>query len=161
MARLRDLLLCVLVSLVARPVLADATVFLGANTTPENRAVKGAAVGVGLLLLAFEVEYSATGSDAEDAAPSLKTGMGNILLQTPFDIGGVQAYVTTGTGFYRERLNAQDHRDTGLGTNVGGGLKISLAGPVRLRVDYRLFRLGEDALHQTVHRVYAGVNLRF
>jgi hypothetical protein len=36
-----------------------------------------------------------------------------------------------------------------------------LIGPVRLRVDYRVFRLGSGALHSPAHRIYAGLNLKF
>ena len=81
------------------------------------------------------------------------------MLQTPVAIFGFQPYFTTGGGFYSEQLGA--HSDIGLGLNTGGGVKVSLAGPIRLRVDYRLFRLGSGALNPTTHRVYAGLNLKF
>jgi opacity protein-like surface antigen len=87
--------------------------------------------------------------------------MGNVLLQTPFELFGVQPYVTVGAGFYRERLDVIDHQETNVGMNAGGGAKISLLGPVRLRLDYRFFRLAGDALHSPSHRVYAGLNLKF
>src|ERR687891_2474538 len=41
--------------LLAAPVWADATLFIGANTTPANRAVRGGAFGAGLLIIGFEV----------------------------------------------------------------------------------------------------------
>jgi hypothetical protein len=138
---------------------ADATAFIGANTTPSNRPVKGFAVGLGLLIVAFEFEYAATSDDLDALAPALKTGMGNVLLQTPFPIFGFQPYFTSGAGVYRETLSS--HQETGVGTNVGGGVKMSLAGPLRLRVDYRVFKLGSGALNSPAHRVYAGLNLSF
>jgi len=144
------------------PAWADATVFIGANTTPNNRRVEGVAVGAGLLLVAFEFEYmntSESGDPLGATAPALKTGMGNVLLQAPFAIFGFQPYVTTGGGLYRETLGA--HKQTGFAPNMGGGLKISLAGPLRLRVDYRVFKLGRGALYSPAHRVYAGLNLKF
>jgi hypothetical protein len=143
----------------AAPARADATAFLGANTTPSNRTVKGFAFGFGLLIVGFEFEYASTGEDADAAAPSLRTGMGNVLLQTPVPIFGFQPYFTTGGGVYRERLGAL--HDTSFGTNVGGGVKVSLAGPLRLRVDYRVFKLGSDALNSPAHRFYGGLNLSF
>jgi hypothetical protein len=143
----------------AAPARADATVFLGANTTPSNRPARGFAIGAGLLIVGFEFEYASTNDDPVAAAPSLKTGIGNVLIQTPFPILGFQPYLTTGGGVYRERLGG--HQETGLVTNVGGGVKVTLAGPLRLRVDYRVFRLGRDALNQSAHRVYAGLNLSF
>jgi opacity protein-like surface antigen len=141
------------------PASADVTAFLGANTTPANRSVKGIAVGAGLLIVSFEFEYAATAADESELAPSLKTGMANILLQTPVAIHGFQPYVTAGTGIYRERLGSEVQ--TGIAPNVGGGLKIGLAGPVRLRVDYRVLRLGSGALYSPAHRVYVGLNLKF
>jgi opacity protein-like surface antigen len=143
----------------AGPAWADATAFIGANTTPENRAVRGFAAGAGFLVVAFEFEYSATSEDESAGAPSLKMGVGNILLQTPVAIYGFQPYFTTGTGVYRERLGALTR--TGLSPNVGGGVKINLAGPLRLRVDYRVLKLGSGALYSPAHRVYAGLNLKF
>ena len=143
----------------ATPALADATVFVGSTTTPANRLVRGGAIGFGLLIIGFEGEFASTSESLEDAAPSLRTGMGNVLLQTPFPIAGMQLYLTTGTGFYRERLDTR--QETHVGFNTGGGAKISLLGPLRVRLDYRVFNLRGDPLHSTVHRVYAGANIAF
>ncbi len=85
--------------------------------------------------------------------------MGNGLIQTPFAVFGVQPYFEAGAGIYRERL--APHQDTSFTAGTGGGVKISLVGPLRLRVDYRVFKLGSDALYSPVHRIYAGVNLKF
>jgi hypothetical protein len=149
----------VMFTLTAAPARADITAFIGANITPANRQVRGAAVGFGLLIVAFEGEYAFTPDDALAKAPSLKTGMGNVLLQTPGVFFGFQPYFTTGGGFYIEELSG--HRDTGFAVNTGGGVKVSLIGPVRLRVDYRIFKLGSSALSSPAHRVYAGINLKF
>jgi len=140
-------------------VYADATIFLGTNTTPANRMVRGFSAGAGLLIIAFEFEYAHTTDDPSATAPSLNTGMGNVILQTPFAIVGIQPYFTTGAGIYRETLGA--HQDTGFGANTGGGAKIALVGPLRLRIDYRVFKLGSGALNSPAHRVYAGLNLKF
>jgi hypothetical protein len=138
---------------------ADVTIFLGSTTTPTARQVRGFAFGGGLLVLGFEFEYSDTREDPEELAPSLRTGMGNILLQTPVAIGRFHPYFTTGAGAYRETLN--DVSETQLGANVGGGIKMRLVGPLRARFDYRVFRLRGEPLHPTVHRIYAGANLSF
>jgi hypothetical protein len=151
--------LSALIVLVAAPAAADATFFLGANMTPENRRTQGFSVGAGLLLLGFEFEYGSTPDDLESLAPALKTYAGNVLLQTPFTIFGIQPYFTTGGGVYREELSNRER--TGFGLNTGGGVKVNLIGPLRLRVDYRAFQLGDDALDSPAHRLYAGVNLRF
>src|SRR3954464_10269819 len=148
-----------LLGLASTPARADITAFLGANTTPANRQVRGAALGFGLLVIGFELEYAFTPDDPEASAPSLKTGTGTLLLQTPVAIAGFQPYFTTGAGYYHEELGA--HSDGGFALNTGGGVKVSLAGPVRLRVDYRVFRLGSGALNTTSQRIYAGLNLKF
>jgi hypothetical protein len=148
-----------LLALTSAPARADITAFIGANTTPANRQVRGAAFGLGLLVVGFEVEYAFTPDDLTASAPSLKTGMGNVILQTPVSFFGFQPYFTTGGGIYREELGT--HQDTGFGLNTGGGVKVSLAGPIRLRVDYRVFKLGSGALNSPAHRFYAGLNLKF
>jgi hypothetical protein len=143
----------------AAPARADITAFIGANMTPANRQVRGGAVGFGVLVIGFEGEYAFTPDDPRASAPSLKTGIGNVVLQSPVPFFGVQPYFTTGGGFYQEELGL--HSDTGFALNSGGGVKVSLAGPLRLRVDYRIFKLGSGALHSPAHRIYAGLNLKF
>jgi hypothetical protein len=138
---------------------ADVTAFLGVNTSPANRQVRGVAVGAGLLIIAFEFEYADTTDDPAAAAPALKTGMGSVLLQTPVAFMGVQPYFATGGGIYQEDLGA--HSDRGIAVGTGGGAKITLAGPLRLRVDYRVIKLGSGALTSPTHRIYAGINLKF
>lgn len=145
--------------LFAAPAFADATAFIGSTTTPANRAVRGVAIGIGLLVVGFEFEYASTSEDLAEQAPALRTGMGNVLLQTPFPIAGLQFYATMGGGGYRETL--AERQETQVGINTGGGVKISLLGPLRARVDYRVFKLRGEPLHDTVHRFYAGVNLAF
>jgi opacity protein-like surface antigen len=149
----------VLVLGLATPVSADLTGFVGANVSPDTRMTRGFSVGAGLLLLGAEFEYAATSEDLESQSPSLKTYMGNVLLQTPFTILGVQPYLTTGAGLYRERLEPASK--TGFGLNSGAGVKVNLIGPLRVRVDYRAFRLGNGALYSPAHRFYAGLNLKF
>jgi opacity protein-like surface antigen len=159
MTRIRTVALAsLLLALTPVPARADLTAFIGANTTPANRQVRGAALGMGLLVVGFEFEYAYSPDDPPAAAPSLKTGMGNVLLQTPAAIMGFQPYFTTGAGIYQEELGL--HSDTGVGFNTGGGVKVSLAGPLRLRVDYRIFKLGGGALNSPAHRFYAGLNLK-
>lgn len=138
---------------------ADATVFVGTNTTPDNRLTRGGAIGAGLLIVGFEFEYSATVEDAAAGAPSLRMGSANGILQTPIPVFGLQFYVTAGGGIYREQLGAS--RDTGFAPNVGGGVKWTLAGPLRVRLDYRSFKLGSGASYSPSHRLYAGLNLKF
>jgi len=148
-----------LLVLAAAPAMADITGFIGANTTPTNRQARGVALGFGVLVVGVELEYASTTDDLATAAPALKTGIGNVILQTPVAFMGFQPYFTTGAGIYQEELGA--HSNTGIAFNTGGGVKVSLAGPIRLRLDYRLFKLGSGALNSATHRFYAGLNLKF
>jgi hypothetical protein len=135
---------------------ADATAFWGFSPKPATRAAKGFAIGLSLIVVGFEFEYASTSEDLEELAPSLRTGMINGLIQTPTR---TQFYLTAGGGFYRERL--ADTAETHVGTNIGGGMKLPLAGPLRLRIDYRVFNLRGSPAHKTPQRIYAGVNLTF
>jgi hypothetical protein len=160
MSRTRISLLTLLLAFAyASPALADLTGFIGTTTTPANRTAKGVAVGFSILVVGFEFEYANTNEDPIEGGPSLTTGMGNVLLQTPLPIMGLQPYFTTGGGAYRESLGTA--RETHIGLNTGGGVKISLLGPIRARLDYRVFKLRGSPLHSTVHRLYAGLNLAF
>ena len=129
------------------------------SSAPANRTARGFAIGAGLLIVGFEFEYADTVEDLAEGAPSLHTGMGNVLLQTPGPIFGLQPYLTTGGGVYRESLGPVT--ETNFGINNGGGVKISLIGPVRARIDYRVFTLRGSPIEGTVQRLYAGVNLNF
>lgn len=175
--RLRVLPCALLVVLAgARPAHADLTAFLGAQSNPSTRLARGVALGTGFLILGFESEYAQAGGDDECPAvpgsctPSVRTIMFNGLVQTPRGlIPGAQLYATAGGGYYRVRFESLDVQDTGFGTNVGGGLKISVAGPLRVRLDYRIFQLtdqfeasiGGGGVSKTSHRVYAGANIAF
>ena len=138
---------------------ADATVFTGVNRTPSNRSVRGFAVGLSLLIVGFEFEFASTNEDPMAGAPSLRTGMFNVLFQTPFPIAGLQFYGTTGGGFFQERLDQL--QETHVGMNFGGGVKISLAGPLRARIDYRVFTLRGKPIESRPQRIYFGLNLAF
>jgi opacity protein-like surface antigen len=166
------------------PARADLTAFIGSSRlTKASAAVtsdgsdhgfrmnKGLAIGFSLVIVGFEFEWANSGDDDSACearsdfrnfcSPSLTTGMANVLLQTPHGIMPVQVYGTAGAGLYRERFDLADENDYGVGTNVGGGVKIDVVGPLRLRLDYRVFKLANDAFHRTPQRFYAGANLAF
>ncbi len=141
---------------------ADITAFLGVNPTPVKRPVKGVALGAGLVIVGFEAEYADTSEDTQLAGPALRTFMFNGLLQTPIPVAGFQFYGTLGGGIFRRTVSSGPYRpETNFGSNVGGGAKISLAGPLRLRLDYRVFTLRGTPRHSPVQRFYAGINLKF
>jgi opacity protein-like surface antigen len=139
---------------------ADITGFLGLAGGPATRGAKGVSVGAGFVIVGVEFEYSDLGEDFAGGAPHVRTGMANALVQTPAAVGGVQLYATAGGGLYRHDLGTAS--ETSVGTNVGGGAKITLAGPLRVRIDYRYFRFaGSPIGADGVHRVYVGANLTF
>jgi hypothetical protein len=142
-----------------RPAAADVTAFLGFSPTPESRSTRGFAFGMNFLVVGVEFEYANTREkdDLTAIAPGLVTTMFNGLISTP--TSGIQLYGTLGGGVYRERLG--DLTETSFGTNFGGGAKLTLAGPFRLRLDYRVFNLRGGARNKTPQRFYAGLNVRF
>jgi hypothetical protein len=152
-------LLVFLAALAPSVAFADITAFLGVNPTPTNRTVKGLSGGVGLVIVAFEFEWADTSEDLDERSPRLQTYMGNGLLQTPIPIAGMQFYATAGGGMYRESFD--EASETHVGINIGGGVKMSLVGPLRLRLDYRVFTLQGSPRHSKPQRFYAGLNLKF
>ena len=156
---LRPLAFTAAVVLLPSTASADITAFLGVNPTPSQRVVRGISAGISLLIVGFELEYANTSQDAEELAPGLRTVMFNALVQTPIPIAGMQFYATAGGGGYREQFDTLT--ETHVGINVGGGVKVTVAGPLRLRLDYRIFTLQGEPRHPRPQRFYAGLNLRF
>ena len=111
------------------------------------------------MIVGFEFEYGHARENLDELAPSLRTYMFNGLLQTPVPIAGIQFYGTAGGGVYRETLD--EISETNVGINLGGGVKVNLAGPLRLRLDYRIFTLQGSPRHSKPQRFYAGLNLKF
>ena len=140
----------------ATPASADVTFFLGFSPTPESRPARGLAGGINFLVFGFEFDYANTSAEEAAGAPNLKTGMINGLIMTPTK---TSLYVTAGGGFYKETLTGSSV--TSFGTNIGGGVKISLIGPVQIRIDYRIFNLRGDARFAHPQRFYTGLNLHF
>ena len=140
----------------ASPARADITAFWGFAPKPDTHGTRGFSLGISMLIVAFEGEYSALAENVAKGAPGLRTGMINGILQTPTN---TQIYLTMGGGFYREELGSA--QETQIGTNVGGGIKIGLVGPLRLRVDYRIFNLRGSPVYRNPQRIYVGANLKF
>jgi hypothetical protein len=160
MHRSKVLLVALLVLLAgtARPASADITAFFGLTSTTSTRTARGLALGGGVMFFGFEFEYSNISEDAENLAPGLKTGSGNLVLQT-LQVHGFQLYGTAGGGYASETLAGVSHGY--FASNLGGGVKIRLVGPLRVRLDYRLLKLSGSPLVDTYHRFYAGANLAF
>ena len=136
------------------PARADLTAFVGRNTTLSSQ-VTGFAAGLSLLMFGVEFEYSGTAQTYPAAPNALHTGTVNLLAQAPFVISRLQFYGTIGGGLSRKK--AGNLTETYRASNAGGGVKIVVSGPIRLRVDYRIitFRRTRN------HRFYTGLNLAF
>ncbi len=150
--------LLVLAGLLGRPApaSADITFFYGFTPTPSVQSVRGVSAGVSMLIIGFEFEYAMSREDTTNPAPGLQTGMFNALIQTPTNIS---LYATIGAGVYREDLGPS--HVTNFGTNIGGGVKFPLFGPLKVRVDYRVIALRGTPQVNRVQRLYAGVNWAF
>jgi hypothetical protein len=146
-----------LVAGLASPASADITGFLATSSTPAKHSGAGFAIGGGLAIVGFEFEYCRLVEDEVNAIPGLRTGMGNLLLQSPTK--GFQVYGTVGGGMFSESYRGTSV--TSFGSNIGGGAKIPLVGPVRLRLDYRIYNLHGSPLYTTPKRFYAGVSVSF
>jgi hypothetical protein len=143
----------------AAPARADLTIFAGLQNAPDVRPSTGIGVGFGLLLLGWEVEIARAAQDTAHRAPSVASGTASVYVQNPLPISGVQFYAIAGAGLYRERFSdVYEHDDVHVA--IGGGAKIELMGPFKLRLDYRLFKL-RDARSENPQRVYAGLTLAF
>ena len=152
-------LLALLLGTAADRAFADMTVFAGGTTT-ASRATFGATLGLSLQPVGLEFEYADTASDRRAGNPALRTGLFNLMLGASFPSGGrVRVYGIAGAGVYRERLAEQAR--AGFAASGGGGIYLRLAGPFRLRLDYRLLALRGAALHRRPRRVYAGLDLAF
>ena len=120
---------------------------------------RGFALGVGLLIVAFEFEYATHVGRPNAGRAVAQDRDGQRAAADALRDLRLPAVRDRRRGLYRERLGA--HTETSVAPNTGGGVKVSLAGPLRLRVDYRVFKLGSGALYSPAHRVYAGLNLKF
>ena len=141
----------------AQPAYADVTGFWGLAPTPALRTTRGFAIGFDMLIVGVEFEWASINERLSEDAPGLSTKMFNGMLVTP--TGSTQLYLSAGAGWFNESLGTAE--ESGFATNVGGGVKAKLLGPIRLRVDMRIFRLNDDAVTKTPLRIYAGLNIRF
>jgi len=142
----------------AAPVQADLTAFAGTQGNPSSQ-VRGFGLGLSLLMFGLEFEYSDTTPRTRNGLAGTQTGMFNLLAQSPFVISHLQFYATIGGGFYKNK--EATWQETGRATNAGGGVKISLTGPIRLRIDYRVFMLPGGRQGTQQQRFYTGLNLAF
>ena len=149
----------------ATPAHADALVFAGALASGNGaRLITGASIGFFFPALGsiggWEVEYARTRGGAR--SPRIDTFGASLLVQSLRNADGLQFYGALGGGSY-----SRDEAGTVFQANVGGGLKVRLAGPLRLRFDYRLYILQRSDAgeffteHRHPQRASAGIGLGF
>jgi hypothetical protein len=166
--RLRLAFLSVILTGSAVPARADVTVFAGVQTNGGARPAIGAAFGRAPSVVGFEVEYAGTIGDATATGPSSGGVNASLIIQTKPASRRVQLYVIGGLGVWGETY--EDGRGSGavLATNIGCGVKLPMTDWLKLRVDYRLFMLGDapDAapgieVRRRRHRIAAGLSFTF
>jgi hypothetical protein len=135
------------------PAHADITAFLGFTPTTDARQARGLAVGVSALIFGGEFEWS----DIQDttSGPGLRTVTFNGQLLTPGR--KTQIYLTFGIGRYTEELAGVERSDST--SSIGAGVKTRLLGPLKLRLDYRVFTLHGAPRVKHPKRFYAGLAL--
>jgi hypothetical protein len=139
------------------PARADVTAFWGFTPTTSVRDTRGFSVGLNTAIFGGEYEWARQSEDTAENAPGLKTHMFNGMLITPGR--KISIYLSGGFGRYTETLNLTEQ--TGSATNFGAGVKYRLAGPIKLRVDYRAFTLKGTPTVKHPKRIYAGLTLAF
>ncbi len=138
-------LMCILLAASSRPALADATLFIGTTTTPSNRTTKGFAIGVGLLDRRLRVRVRVNdGRPLEGRAAAADRHGQRATCRRRSRLPGCSSTRRPAAGVYRETLGTT-HQETHVGFNTGGGVKVSLLGPLKARLDYRVFKLRGDA----------------
>jgi len=136
------------------------TAFAGAAMTPDAHAVSGIGVGVRPQPgpVSIEFEYSRSQIDRARSVPSIMTLAANFLVQVPVRQSRFELYGAFGLGFYVLQPDRQSG-DADSAWNFGGGAKVTLAGPVKLRMDYRVFRLAPipGRHHSDLRRLSLGI----
>jgi hypothetical protein len=139
------------------------TTFAGMAVTSGPHPASGVAVGLkpqpGPVSLEFE--YSRSRGDTVSGPPAIATLAGNILVQR--QRSRFQYYGTFGVGLYAPLPDLSRRRGGGVhqtsepdsARNIGGGAKVTLVGPLKLRMDYRAFFLAGRESNQ--HRFYVGI----
>ena len=127
---------------------ADITAFLGSDHDAVERAWSRASPSAsGLLIVGVRIRVRATPTRIwsrrrRDCGRSCSTVCCRRRSRSP----GCSSTAPPAAACYRETLSTSSS-ETNFGINVGGGVKMSLAGPLRLRLDYRVFTLRGTPLH--------------
>lgn len=154
----------------AAPVHADGILSFGPTVSTQARPTVAASFGTFIenSCLGWELEFADTLGNGNPGRRSMGTFGASFLVQSPIRRERLRVYGAVGFGIFGGDL--PDGRASGevSYTNFGGGLKLNMAGPLLIRVDYRVVRLGEapdanPALYEHTHfqRVLVGIGLAF
>ena len=126
---------------IAAPASADGTLLFGLQTTSSPHPTVGVAWGHWPGTVGFELEYAGSLGKATATTPSAGTITANALVRTPWRIHGCRVYALGGFGMYGESGGGRGSGEVGA-TDLGAGTAIPLGGPLKLRLDYRVYMLG-------------------
>lgn len=154
--------------IIPSPAQAQATgaLLLGLLTLDRPRPSVGVAFGYSPSVAGFEIEYLGTVGGESGGHSSAGGIFANVIVH-PATVGALQLFVVGGFGLWGEKF--EDGKGTGeLGaTDIGGGVRIWMTEHLRLRLDYRLFLLGDpegaSGVPSSRHpqRFSAGLHLAF
>jgi hypothetical protein len=148
---------------------ADATVLVGLTLVDALRPSYGFSFGYRPSAVGFEIEYLSTLGQTTPGDYSAGGIFGSLIVQ-PVTISNVQIFAVGGVGVWGEGFAGGKRTGVLNARNVGGGVLVALAGPLRLRLDYRLFLLGEVSEEEVgaiapsrkhPQRIAAGLYFRF
>ena len=152
----------------ATPARADAIAFMGAITGNNGTPAIGVAFGRFPQeldsIVGFDLEIVRTPGGPRSGRSWIETFGGNLLVQWSVHRRALM-YAAGGPGVYAETTGDGGGTDlVGYG-NAGGGIKISVAGPLMVRLDYRLMIIGHADASAEVprhrHRATVGFGLAF
>jgi hypothetical protein len=121
---------------------ADGTVLVGLTSVGALRPSFGFSFGYRPSAVGVEVEYVSTFPQNSPGGYSAGGIFGSVFVQ-PVTISNVQIFAVGGVGVWGEGFTGGKRTGVLNAGNVGGGVLVALAGPLKLRLDYRLFLLGQ------------------
>src|SRR5690606_25954591 len=144
---------------------ADATVLIGLTSVDTVRPPFAFSFGYRPSAVGVEVEYLTTKPGDYSAGGSF----GSVIVQR-LTIAQAHIFVVAGAGVWGAGFEAGKRTRLCSAVTVGGGALLHVTGPLKLRPDYRLFRLGEVSKEEIgaispsrkhPQRIAAGLSVRF
>jgi len=154
---------CLLLLASANDARADLTAYLGVMTVGSARPAVGVAFAYCPSIVGFEVEYAGAFGDVTAGGIFV-----NVIVQTRPSARRALFYGVAGLGLYGETDSSGIGSGEVAAKDIGGGVKFRLANRLGLRLDYRVFLLGDapDAapgfeLHTRPQRFSVGLIVTF